>query len=165
MASKTWLQKKVNWSGKGDFAGDFADEEDTTPETLRDYEEPSPYAGEKSTDKTPFVKRKIDWSGGFGARKAEAKAEPESEPKKDAFTEELDKTPKGVMDDLGAPGEDEFTKSLGTKSKSTSRKSSGGRSSFARAFAKARLDAKAEGKDPSKSVFTWNGKKYNTKLA
>jgi hypothetical protein len=42
---------------------------------------------------------------------------------------------------------------------------SGGSSSFARAFAKARLDAKAAGKDPSKQIFTWNGRKYNTKLA
>jgi hypothetical protein len=86
--------------------------------------------------------------------------------KSESGTAYATETPKGAMEDLGVPGEDEFTKGLNLSSKSKS-KSSGGSSSFARAFAKARLDAKAAGKDPDKAIFTWgkDKKKYNTRLA
>jgi hypothetical protein len=98
----------------------------------------------------PLAKGFDKKEGSFGKAYAD-------ESHKDSFTEELEKPMELESHSPAWEGPSSHTEK--------GNESSVGRSSFARAFAKARLDAKAAGKDPSKSIFTWNGKKYNTKLA
>lgn len=168
MAKTPFWKRKLDWSGNGDFAGDWAEEDDTdnSPETMRDYEEPNPSSIKnilpEGDSKTPLVKRKIDWSGvnfssGFGSKTAEAA---NNEPKKTAEAAEPSWEPPApeTKSEPSKSTSSDVTKTVktGAGDYPVYKKASENAKAFASAFSKARKAGLKK--------FMWEGRSYTTQL-